>query len=185
MELYILVFAFIIIACLAFSKLSKKSGLPTLIIFISLGLLFGSDGIFKIQFENYKLVKELSSIALIFIIFYGGFNTNWKMAKPVVKQSVLLSTLGVVFTALFVGAFCEYVLNMDRLLSYAIGAAISSTDAASVFAILKQRKLNLKYNTASLLELESGSNDPFAYLITILILNIAQYSTFKLFDIVK
>lgn len=164
----------IIILCIILNKASSKVGMPMLLAFILLGMIFGSDGLFKIKFEDYKSAESICSIALIFIIFYGGFGTNLNAAKPVAVKAVLLSTLGVVLTAVFTGLFCYFVLKFEILQSFLIGAVISSTDAASVFSILRSKKLNLKYNSASLLEVESGSNDPFSYMLTIIVLSLMQ-----------
>ena len=109
-------------------------------------------------------------MSLIFIIFYGGFGTNWRAARPVAVQSILLSTLGVLLTALLTGVFCRFILRFDWLESLLIGAVLGSTDATSVFSIMRSKNLSLKYNTASMLELESGSNDPCAYMMTYLLL---------------
>lgn len=155
MAFYILIAAVIIIICLTVSKFSSKIGVPVLLAFIFLGMLFGCDGIFKIQFDNFSFAETICSTSLIFIMFYGGFGTNWKKAKKVAAKSVLLSTLGVVLTAGITGLFCCFVLKFDLLESMLIGAVISSTDAASVFSILRSKRLNLKHNTASLLEVES------------------------------
>ena len=164
----------IIILCIILNKASSKVGMPMLLAFILLGMIFGSDGLFKIKFEDYKSAESICSIALIFIIFYGGFGTNLNAAKPVAVKAVLLSTLGVVLTAVFTGLFCFFVLKFEILQSFLVGAVISSTDAASVFSILRSKKLNLKYNSASLLEVESGSNDPFSYMLTIIVLSFMQ-----------
>ena len=164
----------IIILCIILNKASSKVGMPMLLAFILLGMIFGSDGLFKIKFEDYKSAESICSIALIFIIFYGGFGTNLNAAKPVAVKAVLLSTLGVVLTAIFTGLFCYFVLKFEILQSFLVGAVISSTDAASVFSILRSKKLNLKYNSASLLEVESGSNDPFSYMLTIIVLSLMQ-----------
>ncbi len=171
MSSYILVVSLVIFICLFLNKVSNKLGLPTLLLFIFLGMLFGSDGIFKIYFDNYIVSEYICSIALIFIMFYGGFGTNWERAKPIATKSILLSTIGVILTSLIVGIFCYYILKFEFLESMLIGAVISSTDAASVFSILRSKRLNLKYNTASLLEVESGSNDPCANILTIVILS--------------
>lgn len=104
-------------------------------------------------------------------MFYGGFGTRWSEAKPVAGRSILLSSVGVVLTALLTGLFCHLVLNMALMEGMLLGAVLGSTDAASVFSILRSRKLNLKYGTASMLELESGSNDPFAYMMTVILLS--------------
>lgn len=153
------------------SKLLYRFGIPTLLIFMGLGMLFGSDGIIGIQFDNFNLAKEICSFALIFIMFYGGFSTNWKAAKPVAAQAILLSSLGVFITAATTGLFCWFVLKTTLLEGLLVGAVLASTDAASVFAILRSRKVNLKDGLASLLEVESGSNDPFAYMLTIILIS--------------
>lgn len=150
------------------NTLAGKTGTPALLLFMVLGMVFGSDGIFKIPFDNYELMQQVSTIALVFIIFYGGFSTKWKTAKPIVKQAAVLSTAGVLLTAVLTCIFCHYVLKISFAESFVIGAVISSTDAASVFAILRSKKLNLKYSSAPILELESGSNDPFSYMLTII-----------------
>ncbi len=172
MEGYILLAAVVLLVCLLLSKVSHKLGIPMLLAFIVLGMLFGSDGLFKIQFDNYEMAEQVCSFALIFIMFYGGFGTNWKSAKPVAVQAALLSTAGVVLTAVCTGLFCFYVLHIAFWESMLIGAVISSTDAASVFSILRSKRLNLKDHTAPMLELESGSNDPFSYMLTIVVLSI-------------
>lgn len=152
------------------SKVLYKFGVPILLIFIGLGMIFGSDGIVGIYFSDYELTKEISSIALVIIMFYGGFGTNWSMAKPSALQSILMSTLGVIITATLTGLFSHIVLKITLLEGLLIGAVVASTDAASVFAILRSQKLNLKGSLAPLLEVESGSNDPVAYMATLSIL---------------
>ncbi len=174
MAAILLASAVVIICCVFCNKLSSKLGLPTLLVFIILGMLFGSDGLLKIPFEDYNFAEEICSVALIFIMFYGGFGTNWKEARPVAGKAALLSTLGVVLTAGLVGLFCYFALGMGLLESLLIGAVISSTDAASVFSILRSKKLGLKYNTASMLEVESGSNDPCSYMLTAVVLSVMQ-----------
>ena len=132
---YILLVASIILICLGLTKVSSRLGMPVLLAFILLGMLFGSDGIVKIYFDDYAIAEKICSFALIFIMFYGGFGTSWKTAKPIVVKSVLLSTLGVICTAAVMGLFCYYVLHIGFLESMLIGSVISSTDAASVFSI--------------------------------------------------
>lgn len=161
----------VLLICIFFSKALYKFGVPSLLIFLVIGMLFGSDGIVGIKFENYELVQQIGSIGLIFIMFYGGFSTNWKAAKPVATKSVLMSTLGVIITSLLTGVFCKFILKTSTLEGLLIGAVVGSTDAASVFSILRSRKLNLKNGLASLLEVESGSNDPMSYMLTITILS--------------
>lgn len=171
---FLLLCAVVILCCVILNKISGKMGLPMLLFFIALGLFFGSDGVVKIPFENYAFAEQICSIALIFIMFYGGFGTNWEEAKPIAGKAVLLSTAGVILTCGFTGLFCRWVLGMAWLESLLIGAVISSTDAASVFSILRSKQLNLKDHTASLLEIESGSNDPCSYMLTVIILSLMQ-----------
>lgn len=162
----------VLLICITSTKILYKFGVPILLIFIVLGMLFGSDGIVGIYFDNYELASDICSIELIFIMFYGGFGTNWKMAKPIAVQSILMSSLGVVITAGLTGLFSSIVFKTSLLEGLLIGAVIASTDAAAVFAILRSQKLNLKGSIASILEIESGSNDPFAYMLTIIILGL-------------
>ncbi len=171
MNEFILLCSIVIILCVLVYKFFSKFGVPMLLVFIILGIIFGIDGIFRIDFNNFELSRQACSIALIFIIFFGGFGTKISAAKGIVFKSVLLSTLGVLFTALGVTIVAHYVLDIDITISFLIGAVVSSTDAASVFSILRSFRLNLKEKTAPLLEIESGSNDPMALILTVLALN--------------
>ena len=172
MTSYILLVAAVILLCLSLNKMSNKLGIPMLLAYILLGMMFGTDGILKIPFDNFTIAEQICTVSLIFIMFYGGFGTNWKQAKPVAGKAVLLSTVGVILTAVTTGAFCHFILRMDFWESMLIGSVISSTDAASVFSILRSKRLNLKNNTASMLEVESGSNAPCSYMLTVIILTI-------------
>lgn len=162
----------IIFACVLFNKISGRFGIPALLTFIVLGMIFGSDGIVKIPFDNYALANTVCSTALIFIMFYGGFGTKWSVARPVAVHAALLASIGVILTAGATGLFCHFVLGLPLLEGLLLGSIISSTDAASVFSILRSQKLNLRNNTASMLEIESGSNDPVAYMLTAVMLSV-------------
>jgi len=170
----LLMIALVIIACIIFNKFTSRFGMPALLAFIVLGMIFGSDGLFKIPFDDYSFAETICSTALILIMFYGGFGTNWNQARPAAVPAVVLSTLGVVLTSLLTGVFCYYFLGFPLLEGMLVGALLGSTDAASVFSILRSKRLNLKYNTASLLEIESGSNDPFAYMLTVIFMTMIQ-----------
>ena len=173
-NLFLLISAIVIVLCVVLNNVSNKIGIPMLLAFILLGMVFGSDGIVKIPFDNFDFTESICTVALIFIMFYGGFGTRWKEAKPVVVKAGILSTLGVALTAALTGLFCHYVLKLPAALGFLIGAVLSSTDAASVFSILRSRKLGLKYNTASLLEIESGSNDPCSYMLTVIMMAVIE-----------
>ena len=161
----------VIVLCILANRFLKRFRIPAVLIFIGLGMLFGSEGIVKIPFDNFQIAETICCTALIFIMFYGGFGTSYREAKPILPKAVLLSTMGILITAGLTGLFCYYVVGMSLQEGLLTGAVLSSTDAASVFSILRSKKLNLKEGTASLLEVESGSNDPFAYMLTIIILN--------------
>ncbi len=165
---YLIIGIILILALLAI-KVSNKHGIPALLLFIVLGMAFGVGGF---DFEDYKFADNFATTALMVIMFYGGFGTNWKMAKSVAKEAIVLSSLGVVATAFLTGIFCHYVLRFDLLESMLIGSIVGSTDYASVSNVLRSKNLNLKYNSASLLELESGSNDPTAYTMTMVFLSV-------------
>src|SRR5699024_7401485 len=152
------------------SKIFYKFGVPTLLVFIGLGMLFGSDGIVGINFTDYEFAKDISSLALVIIMFYGGFGTNWSMVKSCAISSVLMSTLGVLITAGLTGLFAHIILGISLLEGLLIGSVVASTDATSVFSVLRSQKLNLKGKISGLLELESGSNDPFAFLSSLAVL---------------
>ena len=164
------------IACILCNKITAKIGIPMLLAFLCVGMLCGEDGILGISFNDYQLTENVCTAALILIIFYGGFGTKWSAAKPVAGRAILLSTVGVFLTAAAGGGFCHIVLHVGLLESLLIGSVISSTDAASVFSILRAKKLNLKYGTASLLEVESGSNDPIAYLMVTIVVAMMETS---------
>lgn len=170
MAIMLLLCCAVILSCIIANRFSNKFGMPALLCFMALGMIFGSDGLFKISFNNYVMTEQLCTFALIFIMFYGGFGTKWQTARPVAAKAVLLSTLGVVVTALLTCLFCYQILHFSFSESFLIGAILSSTDAASVFSILRSKNLNLKHSTAPLLEIESGSNDPMAYMLTMVAL---------------
>lgn len=177
MPLYLCVIAIMALSCVLFNRISNKLGIPALLAFILLGMFFGIDGVIKIKFDDYAFSEQLCSIALIFIMFYGGFGTKWQAAKPVALPAILLSTAGVVLTAGFTGLFCHYVMDFDWLEAFLIGSVLSSTDAASVFSILRSKKLGLRFHTDSMIEVESGSNDPCAYMLTAVVLALMKGDT--------
>ena len=127
----------VILLCTLMGRFLDRLAVPSLLIFIALGMFFGEDGLLRIPFNDYNAANVICSVSLIFIMFYGGFGTNLKAARPVVVQSVILSTLGVAGTAGLVAVFAHYALSLPWMESFLIGSVISSTDAASVFNILR------------------------------------------------
>lgn len=166
MTIFILLIAVIILLCVVANRFADKIGMPVLIFFIGLGMLFGVDGPLGISYDDFEMTEKLCSVALAFVMFYGGFGTKWETARPVAVKAILLSGAGVMLTALTLTGFCGLVLRIGWVESFLIGAVLSSTDAASVFSILRSKKLALKHGAAPLLEIESGSNDPFSYMLT-------------------
>ena len=176
MVFYLIGIALILLVSISMNKISTKIGIPAVLAFILFGMFLGMSGLIKDFDFAFDSAETVCSLALIFIMFFGGFGTNWKEARKTAVPSVLLSTLGVVSTGVITGLFCFLALHMPIAESMLIGAVLSSTDAATVFSILRSRSLSLKYNTASILELESGSNDPIAYTMTAIFISVLQGS---------
>jgi cell volume regulation protein A len=156
------------------SKTANRTGLPVLALFLLIGMLAGSDGIGKISFNNPATAQFLGIIALCFILFSGGLDTKFDQVKPIVWRGITLSTLGVLITAVCLGAFVYWITDFSWLESLLLGSIVSSTDAAAVFAIFRSKSTGLKRNLRPTLELESGSNDPMAYFLTITFISLIQ-----------
>lgn len=168
----LLVSGVILLICALSSKVLYRYGIPTLAMFLAMGMIMGSEGLGGIYFDNAQLATSISNVGLIFIMFSGGFGTNWKTAKPVAFPAAMLATFGVVLTAFLIGIFGHFVLGLTFLEGMLLGSIISSTDAASVFSILRSKSLDLKNGLAPMLEMESGSNDPIAYMLTTIFLGL-------------
>jgi len=168
-ENILLIGSILLILSILASKTTGRMGVPALIIFLVVGMLAGSEGIGGIHFDDPHIAQSLGTIALTFILFSGGLETKWESAKPILWQGVTLATLGVLVTTLCTGIFIYYITDFTFTEGLLIGAIISSTDAAAVFSIMRSRNIGLKGNLRPLLELESGSNDPMAYFLTIAI----------------
>lgn len=153
-------------------KTSFRFGIPTLILFLATGMLAGSDGIAGIHFDDPQLAQLVGVVALNFILFSGGLDTNWQSVKPILWQGISLSTLGVLLTATSLGYFAWLITDFTIYESLLLGSIVSSTDAAAVFSVLSSKNLALKTNLRPTLELESGSNDPMAYVLTIAFLTL-------------
>ena len=171
-ENILLVGSILLFASIIAGKTSYKFGVPTLLLFLAIGMLAGSDGIGGIHFDNPAMAQFIGIISLNFILFSGGLDTNWSFVKPILKEGLLLSTLGVLLTALTLGLFVWYVTDFSIYESMLLGSIVSSTDAAAVFSILRSKSFALKANLRPTLELESGSNDPMAYVLTIAFLTL-------------
>ncbi|MCR4565665.1 MAG: potassium/proton antiporter [Bacteroidales bacterium] len=176
MTTFLILIAFVIFTCIWLNNISSRIGIPTLLAFIVLGMIFGNADPTPVDIEDKLFAKEACTIALIFIMFYGGFGTKWDVVKPIVKEAGLLASLGVIITAGLTGLLCHFALGWAWGESFLLGAVVSSTDAASVFSILRSKKLGLKNNTVPMLEMESGSNDPCAYMLTAIMISVVDKS---------
>lgn len=183
----ILIGSILIFASVVVGKVGYKYGIPALLLFLGVGMLFGNDGL-GISFNSPEITQLIGMIALCIILFSGGMDTKISDIKPVIGQGVVLATVGVLMTTLIVGGFIYLLTNymLGNILrlglpeSMLLAAVMSSTDSASVFSILRGRNQTLKQNLKPMLELESGSNDPMAYMLTILIIQIITSGGFNL-----
>jgi len=157
------------------SKISDRFGVPALLLFLGLGMLAGSDGPGGIYFDNPAIAQFIGVIALVLILFSGGLDTEINQVRAVLKEGVLLSTLGVLITALITGWVCIALLDLPPLVGLLMGAIVSSTDAAAVFSVLRSKGISLKGHLKPLLELESGSNDPMAIFLTVGLIQLIQF----------
>lgn len=170
-EIILIVVAVLILLSVIVSKISERFGVPLLLLFLAIGMLAGSEGFGGIYFDDPFLTQYISIIALTIILFSGGLDTPWKSVNSVMKEGISLATVGVILTAGVFGLFAYFILDLTLIESMLVGSIISSTDAAAVFAILRSKGMNLKGRLTPLLELESGSNDPMAVLLTITLIS--------------
>ena len=182
-EIVLLVLSVLFFLSILAGKASSKFGVPALLLFLCVGMLCGSDGL-GIQFENIKFANNIGAVALCIILFSGGLDTKFSEIRPVVAQGVILATLGVFLTALITGVIIWWVLGMTMpsagvglLTSLLLASTMASTDSASVFSILRSKNLKLKNNLRPLLELESGSNDPMAFVLVITLIDIIKLNS--------
>ena len=166
-NLIFLAIGLLLIGSVFLSRFTSKIGIPTLVVFLIIGISLDTSNLISSTVHNYELVQTISIFALIMIMFSGGLDTEVKLMKPIVKPGLSLSTVGVVITAFIIGIVVHLMLGLDLMLSLLLGSIISSTDAAAVFSIFKTQNMKIKNNLDSMLELESGTNDPMAYILVI------------------
>ncbi len=179
-ENILLIGSLLIFTAILISRAGFRFGIPVLLLFIIVGMAFGEDG-FGLAFDNFHIAQFIGTIALCVILYCGGLDTKFDTIKPVLKEGVVLSTVGVFLTALFTGGFIYLLTRVGHLsegmsivMCFLLAAVMSSTDSASVFNILRNAKMKLKENLQPVLELESGSNDPMAYVITVVLIQCAR-----------
>ena len=177
-ENILLIGSVLIFSSILISKTGYRFGIPTLLLFLLVGMFFGSDGL-GLQFNSAEDAQFIGMMALSIILFSGGMDTKYQDIKPVLTPGIILSTVGVLLTTLLTGSFIFLLSEWNRtnieltlMASLLLAATMSSTDSASVFSLLRSQKMNLKENLRPMLELESGSNDPMAYMLTIVLIQI-------------
>lgn len=163
----------LIFVSIVISKWGYRFGVPTLLLFLFTGMLFGSDGL-GLEFNSHEDAQLIGMLSLSVILFSGGMDTKRRDIEPIVSQGLMLSTVGVLITTAVTGLLIYYLSQWTQLdiglslpLSMLLAATVSSTDSASVFNLLRTQRIGLKYRLRPLLELESGSNDPMAYVLTV------------------
>lgn len=183
--------AVLIFTSILISKTGYRFGIPTLLLFLVVGMLFGSDGL-GLQFNNASEAQFIGMVALSVILFTGGMDTRFKDIRPVLSQGILLSTVGVLLTTLATGLFIFYIsdhtqipISLTLFTSMLLAATMSSTDSASVFNLLRSQNMNLKENLRPMLELESGSNDPVAYMLTLILIQVVGTQDMNVLSILR
>jgi cell volume regulation protein A len=181
-EVALLILSILFFLSILAGKASSRYGVPALLLFLGVGILFGSDGL-GIQFENIQVANAIGTVALCIILFSGGLDTKISEIRPILPQGIILATSGVLLTALVTGVVIWWVLGMTMasagislLTSLLLASTMASTDSASVFSILRAKNLHLKNNLRPMLELESGSNDPMAYILVITLIDLIKLS---------
>jgi cell volume regulation protein A len=159
--------AVLLLAGVLLSKTSSHLGVPSLLLFLGLGMLAGSEGLLGIEFEDFEIAQRYGIIALAFILFSGGAGTAWRDIQRVLVPGVALATAAVLLSAIVLGAIAAVILGVPLLQGMLLGSVIASTDAAAVFSILRSRGVAIVPRLRHLLELESGSNDPAAVFLTV------------------
>ena len=177
-ENVVLVGALLLFVAVMAGKVAYRFGAPALLLFLGVGMLFGLN---FISFRSVEMTQFVGMIALCIILFTGGMDTSFQEIKPIIGPGVVLATVGVVMTAMVLAGFVWLVapwldLEISFALALLLAATMSSTDSASVFSILRSKKQGLKQHLRPLLELESGSNDPMAYMLTILLIGVVTNS---------
>jgi potassium/hydrogen antiporter len=172
LELTLIAASFLFLLAILASKAATQLGIPALLLFLCLGMLAGSEGVGGIEFDYPRLAQSVGIVALIFILFAAGMETKWEQIRPVLASGISLSTVGVVISSVLLAAFVSRVAGLGFRESLLLGAIVSSTDAAAVFTVLRSKNVMLKSSLREVAELESGSNDPMAVLLTVGLLGV-------------
>ena len=183
-ELILLAASSLLLLSILGSRVLGRFGIPSLLLFLAIGMLAGSDGPGGIYFDDPRLAQSLGVVALVLILFAGGLDTEWEAVRPVLWKGLVLSTVGVFITAFLAGGFVSLILGFSLLNGMLVGAIVSSTDAAAVFAVLRSKNVGLRGTLKPLLELESGSNDPMAVLLTLGFIHLLTHPDASLIELI-
>ena len=180
----LLIGGILLLASVVASKATGRLGVPALLVFVVIGMLAGSEGPGGIHFDDPAIAQSLGVVALIYILFSGGMDTNWASVRPVLGSALMLATIGVALTAVLVGLFATAVLGFNLLEGLLLGSIVSSTDAAAVFAIMRSKGVSLRGQLKSLVELESGTNDPMAVFLTTALISLLTLPDASVVDLI-
>ena len=170
-KLIILVSTLLLLSVFA-SKMAGRIGVPSLLVFLGIGILGGANGI---EFHDLQLTQGLATLSLCFILFYGGLDTDFDTIRPIWKSGILLASIGVIASAALVAAFVNQALGFALLPAIVLGATVSSTDVAAVFTVLRSSGRGLTKNLQSLVEFESAVNDPISVILCVGALEMALH----------
>ncbi len=184
LELILIAASFLFLLAILASKLAARLGVPALLLFLCLGMLAGSEGVGGIEFDYPRLAQSVGIVALAFILFAAGLETKWEHIRPVLTSGISLSTAGVVVSSLLLALFASRVAGLGFRESLLLGAIVSSTDAAAVFTVLRSRNVTLKSGLREVAELESGSNDPMAVLLTVGLIGVITHPTKPIWSLI-
>ena len=165
-ENLLLLASILVFAAIPVSKLGSKLGAPSLLLFLILGMLAGPD-VLGLHFDDLEMAESIGHFAMSVILFTAGLETSLNDTKPILWKGLMLSTLGLIITVLLTGSVLT-LSGIPILLCFLLASIVSSTDSASVFSVLREKKLRLRENLGPMLELESGSNDPVALTLTVI-----------------
>lgn len=182
-DIYFAVAGFLLLLCVFANKVSDSFGIPSLLLFLALGMLAGVDGPGGINFQDSRLTNYVGTMALMFILFNGGLMTRWSSVRGEIVRGGILATIGVFLTALFLFLCSYYIVGLPLEIALLLSVIVSSTDAPAVFTILRTSKICMDKRSKSLLEFESASNDPMAVFLTMAALayvTTPQISSFEL-----
>jgi cell volume regulation protein A len=166
----------LLIVGVAASMLAARIRVPSLILFLGLGMLIGSDGLGLIRFGDYRLARLIGTVALVLILFEGGLSVGWRQVRPVARPALLLATVATGGTALIAGLAASWLFGFSLLEGLLVGAILAATDSAAIFALM--RGVRLPARVSRTLEAEAGFNDPVAVLLVLVMIELILDSSY-------